>query len=298
MPDDAHPDLLELAKKIAVEAGEAVLEVYDKGEFDAYQKDDESPVTSADYLANDIINKRLKEATPDIPILSEENKHASLAERKHWPRYWLIDPIDGTQEFIARSGDFAVNIALIENNQPAIGVIFWPPGQSLYYAQKGKGAFKSSPDGDHPIKVRKLDDPKKSVVMIAISRRQSREKVLSRMCARRVYQTLPLGSCSLKACFIAEGNGEVLMQLIDGNKPTGLHQRMHFYKHRFDVFNVVHGHGGDNAIEFAIQIRGAQIHFKHFNFTGQAIFFVAQLLIHRLGNIHCRDLRDMRCNLP
>jgi 3''-Phosphoadenosine 5''-phosphosulfate (PAPS) 3''-phosphatase len=84
MPDDAHADLLELAKEIAIEAGEAVLEVYDKGEFDAYQKDDESPVTSADYLANDIINKRLKAATPDIPILSEENKHASLEERKHW----------------------------------------------------------------------------------------------------------------------------------------------------------------------------------------------------------------------
>ena len=83
MPDDAHADLLELAKEIAIEAGEAVLEVYDKGEFDAYQKDDESPVTSADYLANDIINKRLQAATPDIPILSEENKHASLEERKH-----------------------------------------------------------------------------------------------------------------------------------------------------------------------------------------------------------------------
>ena len=116
MPDDAHEDLLEIAKRIAIEAGEAVLTVYDKGEFDAYQKEDDSPVTSADYLANDIITKQLSEATPDIPILSEENKHASLEERKDWPRYWLIDPIDGTQEFIARSGDFAVNIALIENN--------------------------------------------------------------------------------------------------------------------------------------------------------------------------------------
>lgn len=225
MPEDAHADLLEIAKKIAVEAGEAVLEVYDKGEFDAYQKADESPVTSADYLANDIINKRLKVATPDIPILSEENQHASLEERKQWSRYWLIDPIDGTQEFIARSGDFAVNIALIENNEPTIGVIFWPPGQSLYYAQKGKGAYKSSPDGDHPIQVRKLDDPKNSVVMIAISRRQSREKVLSRMCAKRVYQTLPLGSCSLKACFIAEGKADVFMRIgITGEWDTGASQ--------------------------------------------------------------------------
>jgi 3'(2'), 5'-bisphosphate nucleotidase len=225
MPDDAHPDLLELAKDVAIEAGKAVLEVYENRDFDAYQKDDDSPVTSADYLANDIINKRLSEATPDIPILSEENKHASLDERKHWTRYWLIDPIDGTQEFIARSGDFAVNIALIENNDPTIGVIFWPPGQSMYYAQKGKGAFKSTPEGDKPITVRKLSDPKSSVVMIAISRRQSREKVLNRMCAKRIYNMLPLGSCSLKACFIAEGKADVFMRIgITGEWDTGASQ--------------------------------------------------------------------------
>ncbi|WP_420934313.1 3'(2'),5'-bisphosphate nucleotidase CysQ [Alteromonas sp. A081] len=225
MPDDAHPDLLELAKEVAIEAGKAVLEVYENRDFDAYQKDDDSPVTSADYLANDIINKRLSEATPDIPILSEENKHASLDERKHWTRYWLIDPIDGTQEFIARSGDFAVNIALIENNEPTIGVIFWPPGQSIYYAQKGKGAFKSTPEGDKSISVRKLNDPNSSVVMIAISRRQSREKVLNRMCAKRIYNMLPLGSCSLKACFIAEGKADVFMRIgITGEWDTGASQ--------------------------------------------------------------------------
>ena len=225
MPDDAHPDLLELAKEVAIEAGKAVLEVYENRDFDAYQKDDDSPVTSADYLANDIINKRLSDATPDIPILSEENKHASLDERKHWTRYWLIDPIDGTQEFIARSGDFAVNIALIENNEPTIGVIFWPPGQSLYYAQKGKGAFKSSPEGDKSISVRKLSDPNSSVVMIAISRRQSREKVLNRMCAKRIYDMLPLGSCSLKACSIAEGKADVFMRIgITGEWDTGASQ--------------------------------------------------------------------------
>lgn len=225
MSEDTQEDLLELAKAVAVEAGEAILTVYDKGEFDAYQKEDESPVTSADYLANDIITQRLAEATPHIPILSEENKHADLEERKTWDRYWLIDPIDGTQEFIARSGDFAVNIALIENNQPSIGVIFWPPGQSLYYAQKGKGAFKACPDEDKQISVRKLDDPNNSVVMIAISRRQSREKVLNRMCAKRVYQTLPLGSCSLKACFIAEGKADVFMRIgVTGEWDTGAAQ--------------------------------------------------------------------------
>ncbi|QCZ94999.1 3'(2'),5'-bisphosphate nucleotidase CysQ [Salinimonas iocasae] len=225
MPEDDRKKLLELAKEVAVEAGREVLSIYDTGEFNAYQKDDDSPVTSADYLANDIINKRLQAATPDIPILSEENKHASLAERETWPRYWLIDPIDGTQEFIARSGDFAINIALIENNAPTIGVIFWPPGQSLYYASKGEGAFKEAPGEHRRIQVRKLDDPHNSVVMIAISRRQSRDKIMSRMTAKRVYQTLPLGSCSLKSCFIAEGKADVFMRIgITGEWDTGASQ--------------------------------------------------------------------------
>lgn len=225
MPEDAHEDLLKLAKEIAVEAGQAVLEVYDQGDYDSYQKDDDSPVTSADYLANDIITKRLQAATPHIPIMSEETTSASLEERSKWERYWLIDPIDGTQEFIARSGDFAVNIALIENNEPAIGVIFWPPGQSLYYASKGQGAFKECPDEHRQIHVRKLEDPEHSKVMIAISRRQSRDKVMSRMSQQRVYQTLPLGSCSLKACFIAEGKADVFMRLgVTGEWDTGASQ--------------------------------------------------------------------------
>lgn len=225
MAEQSLQELLDIAKKTAVEAGVAVMKIYDSGEYKAYQKDDESPVTSADYHANDIINKQLELLTPDIPVLSEENQHQSLEVRKTWRRYWLIDPIDGTQEFIARSGDFAVNIALIEDNQPVIGVIFWPPGQTLYYASKDQGAFKDSPGEHHKIKVRELEDPKAGVVMIAISRRQKREKIMSRMCSKRIYQTLPLGSCSLKACFIAEGKADVFMRIgITGEWDTGASQ--------------------------------------------------------------------------
>ncbi|MDC8829335.1 3'(2'),5'-bisphosphate nucleotidase CysQ [Alteromonas gilva] len=217
--------LLQIAKDAALEAGEAIMQLYDDGDFESYQKDDESPVTSADYKANEIITDRLKALTPDIPILSEETKHANLHERRTWQRYWLIDPIDGTQEFIARSGDFAVNIALIENNQPKIGVIFWPPGQTLYYALSGHGAFKDSPGDSGPISVRKLDDPDNSVVILAISRRQPRERVVSKLCAKRVYQTLPLGSCSLKSCFIAEGKADAFMRLgVTGEWDTGASQ--------------------------------------------------------------------------
>ncbi len=225
MHEDSLADLLELAKEVAVEAGQAILSVYDKGAFESYTKDDDSPVTSADYLANDIITKKLKEHTPHIPILSEETQNAKLKDRKEWSRYWLIDPIDGTQEFIARSGDFAVNIALVEDNEPVLGVIFWPTGQTLYYATKGQGAFKECPDEHRQIRVRKLDDPHKSVVMIAISRRQSRDKIFKRLSGNRIYQTLPLGSCSLKSCFIAEGKADVFMRIgITGEWDTGASQ--------------------------------------------------------------------------
>ncbi len=215
-------ELLEIAKEAATKAGVEVLRIYDKGDFEAYEKEDNSPVTSADYKANEIIMEMLGELTPNIPIMSEETELATLKERSNWTRYWLIDPIDGTQEFIARSGDFAVNIALIENNRPVIGVIYWPCGESLYFASKDHGAYKRCQRETKAIKVRHFDVPSEDVVMIAISRRQSREKIFERLSDKRNYQTLPTGSCSLKACFIAEGQADVFMRLgVTGEWDTG-----------------------------------------------------------------------------
>jgi 3'(2'), 5'-bisphosphate nucleotidase len=207
------PALLEIAKRAAKQAGSAVMEIYDSGNITTYQKDDDSPVTNADYKANEIILAILQQETPDIPIMSEETDNAKLAVRKDWKRYWLIDPIDGTQEFVARSGDFAVNIALVEDNVPIIGVIYWPPGATLYSAATGYGAFKESPAENKQIHVRAFDDVEQGVVMIAISRRQARERVMNSMSNHRIYQTLPLGSCSLKACFIAEGKADVFLRI-------------------------------------------------------------------------------------
>ncbi|GGO71716.1 3'(2'),5'-bisphosphate nucleotidase CysQ [Bowmanella pacifica] len=216
---------LAIAKQAAREAGRVILKIYDSGDYQRYSKDDESPVTSADYLANDIIQAALAKQTPDIPVMSEEQNNGDLQSRQHWKRYWLIDPIDGTQEFVARSGDFAVNIALVEDNQPVVGVIYWPAGDSMYYASKGNGAFKETPKEDKRISVRKLDDPVHGVVVLAISRRQSREKVMSRMNSSRTYQALPLGSCSLKACFIAEGKADVFLRIgVTGEWDTGASQ--------------------------------------------------------------------------
>lgn len=225
MAIDEVQHLLDIAKRAAKLAGTAVMEIYDSGNITTYNKDDDSPVTNADFKANEIILAILKAETPDIPIMSEETDNAKLSTRKDWKRYWLIDPIDGTQEFVARSGDFAVNIALVENNVPVIGVIYWPPGDVLYYASKGKGAFKESPAENKQIFVREFDDVEQGVVMIAISRRQARERVMKSMSSHRVYQTLPLGSCSLKACFIAEGKADVFLRIgVTGEWDTGASQ--------------------------------------------------------------------------
>jgi 3'(2'), 5'-bisphosphate nucleotidase len=218
-------ELLEIAKDVAVQAGIEVLDIYDKGTFETYEKEDESPVTSADYRANEIIIEALAKLTPNIPIMSEETEIPPLQERQKWTRYWLVDPIDGTQEFVARSGDFTINIALIERHKPVIGVIYWPCGESLYFASKNNGAYKRCQIETKQIAVRKFGVPSEDVIMIAISRRQSRERVLERLSDKRKYQTLPTGSCSLKACFIAEGKADVFMRLgVTGEWDTGASQ--------------------------------------------------------------------------
>ncbi|RUO75995.1 3'(2'),5'-bisphosphate nucleotidase CysQ [Idiomarina seosinensis] len=209
--------MLEAISQIAREAGVRIMQAYERGDFATYEKPDESPVTSADLAASELIVERLREVFPDIPVISEESEHESYNERRQWQRYFLIDPIDGTQEFISRSGDFAVNIALIESNQPRIGVIYWPAGDSLYFAESGQGAFKTTVTGTRSISVRRLDDPQSDPIIIAISRRQSRGPVLNRIQTKRELQPLPAGSCSLKACFIAEGKADCFLRL----GPTG-----------------------------------------------------------------------------
>jgi 3'(2'), 5'-bisphosphate nucleotidase len=225
VPTQDAQQLLEIAKRAATEAGKVVLEIYDSGDFTSYQKEDDSPVTTADYKANEVILEILQRETPDIPIMSEETDLGALEERKKWAKYWLFDPIDGTQEFIARSGDFAVNIALVENNVPIMGVIYWPPGDTLYSALKGHGAFKKCPLEHKPIHVRKLEAPDEDPIIIAISRRQPRERVISSLSDSRTYQTLPAGSCSLKACFIAEGKADLFLRFgVTGEWDTGASQ--------------------------------------------------------------------------
>jgi len=126
---------------ISKDAGAAILRVYNQQEFQIENKADSSPLTEADRLANDTICRSLTAKYPNIPIISEENKMESYQIRKNFQLCWMVDPLDGTKEFIQRNGDFTVNIALIKEGEPILGVVYQPVNGDLYYAVKDTGAF-------------------------------------------------------------------------------------------------------------------------------------------------------------
>ena len=133
-------NLLELAKRAALQAGKAILEVYTSGDFGVEMKSDKSPLTLADKAAHSIIVSQLEDT--GLPILSEEGSTISYADRKSWEYFWLIDPLDGTKEFIKRTGEFTVNIALMSSNIPVAGVVYAPCINMLYYGSKETGVYK------------------------------------------------------------------------------------------------------------------------------------------------------------
>jgi len=211
----SNEKLLNIAIQSAKKAGVEVMKYYHQGNFTAELKEDDSPVTSADIASNDIIMDQLKTLTPDIPIISEEVGALPLNERKHWQRYWLLDPIDGTGEFIIGSGDFAVNIALVENGWPTIGVIHAPDHCLTYYGQKNLGAFKDNAQASNQIQVANYHNDKP--VKVAISRRQELNLMGQYLNTNLNYDYIALGSCSLKNCLIAEGGADCYLRI----GPTG-----------------------------------------------------------------------------
>lgn len=207
--------LLKIAIDSAKLAGKEVLKHYKRGDFTSEIKEDNSPVTSADIAANDILMSTLHRLTPDIPVISEEVGALPLSRRQDWPRYWLLDPIDGTGEFIIGSGDFAVNVALVENGWPVIGVIHAPDHHLTYYAQKGVGAFKEHVKGTDKISIADYDGKRK--LRVAISRRQELHVIGQYLRPEFEYEYIALGSCSLKNCLIAEGGADCYLRV----GPTG-----------------------------------------------------------------------------
>ncbi len=220
MSDDK---LLNIALESAKKAGQEVMKYYRQGNYTAQIKADQSPVTSADLAANDVLMDQLKSLTPDIPIISEEVGAVGLAERRHWQRYWLLDPIDGTGEFILESGDFAVNVALVENGRPSIGVIHAPDHDITYYGQNNLGAFKDGKQTSHAIAVAPYQEERQ--IKVAISRRQQLNLMGQYLNENYDYDYVALGSCSLKNCLIAEGGADCYLRIgVTGEWDTGASQ--------------------------------------------------------------------------
>lgn len=191
--------MLEQVCQLARNAGDAIMEVYDgKQPMDVTSKKDDSPVTAADIAAHKVIISGLLALTPDIPVLSEEDPPA-WEVRQHWQRYWLVDPLDGTKEFIKRNGEFTVNIALIENGKPTLGVVYAPVMKVMYSAEKGK-AWKEECGVRKQIQVRDARPP-----LVVISRSHGNDPELQEYLEQLgEHQTTSIGS-SLKFCLVAEG---------------------------------------------------------------------------------------------
>ncbi|AVR46915.1 3'(2'),5'-bisphosphate nucleotidase [Christiangramia fulva] len=206
---------LGIAIKAALDAGKEIMSIYNSGEFNVEEKGDNSPLTTADTASNVAINEYLK--STDIPIISEENKQTDYKERKNWKKCWIVDPLDGTKEFLKRNGEFTVNIALIEDKLPVMGVIYVPAQNLLYYADK-ENAYRQKVEADfnsfdhsnsEKIGPKKVTDK----IQVVGSRSHMNEETRNYISIlekkyEKETEVVSKGS-SLKFCLVAEGKADV-----------------------------------------------------------------------------------------
>lgn len=198
--------LIEKLALIAEEAGDGILDIYNSADkIHVTLKDDRTPLTVADRESNTIITKRLIESYPNIPILSEEGASVDYDIRKNWEYYWCVDPLDGTKEFIYRRDDFTVNIALMHNNHPLLGIIYAPVYDALYYGSKQTGSWLKK--DEHPFTQIHADKNAKEWIAIG-SRSHASEEEQSVLANYPVIKTIAAGS-SLKFCRVAEGAAHI-----------------------------------------------------------------------------------------
>jgi len=194
---------------IARTAGQAILEVYQQ-DFAVEHKEDSSPLTAADLASHRAIVQGLVELDPETPILSEEGAESPFATRSQWMRYWLIDPLDGTREFVKRNGEFTVNIALIENGIPTVGVVHIPVSGISYLGQSGQGAWKIDAEGQRS--AIRVSAPAHRPVRVAGSRSHAGDSLKRFLERLGEHQIVSMGS-SLKLCLVAEGAADVYPRL-------------------------------------------------------------------------------------
>ncbi|MCK5720066.1 MAG: 3'(2'),5'-bisphosphate nucleotidase CysQ [Thiomargarita sp.] len=203
-------ELLNTINQIAKTAGEKILEVYSTA-FEVEKKSDNSPLTMADKLAHETIIAELNKISPNYPILSEESTQIPYKERASWQRYWLVDPLDGTREFVKRNGEFTVNIAFIDNGKPILGVVYVPVTQVNYFAAAGIGAFKQLPEQSATaISVRPCPKGKLAIVGSRSHTNPAVQQFIDNL--DQEVELISMGS-SLKICLVAEGKADIYPRL-------------------------------------------------------------------------------------
>jgi len=206
----APRELLSCVDDIARQAGREILEAYAGPDTGATLKADESPLTAADLRSHRLILDSLRSLTPAIPVLSEESADTAFATRSAWRRYWLVDPLDGTREFLARNGQFTVNIALIEGHAPALGVVHVPVSAVSYLGLPGAGAWRQGAgEAARPIRAATASASPLRIVGSRSHRGDSLDAFLARV---GPHELLAMGS-SLKFCLVAEGAADVYPRL-------------------------------------------------------------------------------------
>lgn len=190
---------------VALDASKAIINVYNQDNYQTTLKLDNSPVTEADLLSHQIIEAGLQQLDPALPVLSEEGRDVSFEERTLWSRYWLVDPLDGTREFLGKSDEFTINIALIEDHQPVLGVVVAPALRQFYWAVRGdKAYFQTEGKDAHPIQTNQV---RRSPLKIAISKRSHNKFANAWVALEKrlgVYDLTYCGS-ALKMCLVARG---------------------------------------------------------------------------------------------
>lgn len=200
--------------RIAQLAGEAILKVYQQ-DFAVQSKSDNTPVTAADMAANELIESALQKLTPDIPVLTEESGLTPWLERRNWQRYWLVDPLDGTKEFVKRNGDFTVNIALIDQHFPVLGVVYAPARQEVWYAEQGAGAHHRTlaQPNQPPRRLQAKPAPQANEAWQALGSRSFHDKTVNTFLNHLgEHQLTPVGS-AIKTCMVAAGEAHIYPRL-------------------------------------------------------------------------------------
>lgn len=221
MSDFNKEKLLFLAVQTALRAGSLIMSIYESGDFKKELKSDQSPLTKADRAAHEFISENLHEA--GFPVLSEEGRDISFSERKHWSTLWIVDPLDGTKEFIARNGQFTINIALIHDGTPILGVVYAPASGELYWGSEGEGSFLSQVENEISIgeiflkKIRlPLESESSRPFTIMVSRshmNESTSKTIEEYKKHHLDLQLVSFGSSLKLCRVASGAADIYPRL-------------------------------------------------------------------------------------